>query len=73
VAVPASATVPFVRSRGTTSANAIPNSADSTKCTATPTAGLVEPAAIAASPWTIVAVIRSGISAGPPVESTNTW
>jgi hypothetical protein len=69
--VPAKATVPLVRNRGTASANTIPNRADSTTWTTTPSAGLVVPAAIAWSRLTMVEIIRSGISALPPVLWAN--
>src|SRR6266498_3824475 len=69
--VPASATVPLVRNLGTASANSIPNSADSTRCTATPTPMLVLPAAMALSPLTMVEIMCSGMLALPPVESAN--
>src|SRR6266496_3120920 len=68
---PASATVPLVRSQRTTRPNATPNAADSTRCTTAPSGGLVVPLPIAASPSTIVEIIRSGSTAGPPVEATN--
>src|SRR6266508_2647148 len=58
--VPASATVPLVRSLGTTRANTMPNSADRTMCTSSPRPTLVVPAAMALSPLTMVEIMCSG-------------
>jgi len=65
--VPATATVPLVRSGGTTNANTAPTRADRTRWTSTPTVGLAVPA----SPCTMVAIIASGMSALPPVLCAN--